>query len=806
LGLGIDFGLNFYLDNIQISNSSAGNSKLIDISRTTQLSVNVVRIEGIKEYCFTIVRWESYLFMNLNLKGWLKAINMRESTIKISESRFLNNGDTNNMGGGSISMLNSNLQVSNSSFVNNTAAIGGAIGFKCTSTLQCGLSLTNTTFTNNSATQEGGCIYYNYKRPSLLNITQQNSSAPYGSFIASYPVKIRIEGAASDQIEINNIGSGIRYPQILKLSLLDVDDQVMIQNNINQIIITPLDSTNSSILGFNSQLLKSGVSSFNNIIAVASPGKQNVKYQANWKAIDKTLISEVYGGQISDNLITMNFRYCQPGEMKLGNTSCSEWAAGTYSLFWNSTSCISWLANTVWLGKEVISVNPRYWRRTTNSTMIVECQNGDACKGGYFKDKEHPVECASGYEGNLWSKCSLPTIRNNKSNGEKYMKVGNFKCQRCPDPLMNAIRVIGVGLLVFGFFMMLISINVRKTKESELSVLLRIMTNYLQLLTTSLSFSTSFPTSLTDLFLPVKSVGSSSDTFLSFDCFARDSELKGPFPSTAFLKLALSGLLPIMIFLLVALIWLIVRWMKKSFVPNMERYLAISFISILFLLHPKLTEQSLGVFEWVDIDNGIRKASIDTDLDWYSKEHLKWCLGLGVPILVIWILGLPLVALFLMSRNIKNEDSKVSKYFLILYQGLRRKHFYWEFINSSRKIAILLIFSQMKRFDAFTAVIVLTITFRIQVAIQPYKDSHNNEVEILAVLAGMMTIASGVIFSTAESEATLNLLILIVVILFNVKFIFEWIYLLFICMSHKYEVLKKIAVFLSIILMKKKVT
>lgn len=112
----------------------------------------------------------------------------------------------------------------------------------------------------------------------------------------------------------------------------------------------------------------------------------------------------------------------------------------------------------------------------------------------------------------------------------------------------------------------------------------------------------------------------------------------------------------------------------------------------------------------------------------------------------------------------------------------------------------------MKRFDAFTAVIVLTITFRIQVAIQPYKDSHNNEVEILAVLAGMMTIASGVIFSTAESEATLNLLILIVVILFNVKFIFEWIYLLFICMSHKYEVLKKIAVFLSIILMKKKVT
>lgn len=735
---------------------------------------------------------------NLSLKGCQKAIYIRDSSIRISESTFENSGDLNTIYGGSFSLMDSQLQVINSSFINNTAQNAGAIEFKCTSVVKWELNLTNVTFTNNSAVEEGGCIHYNYKRPILVNITQYNNTAQYGPFIASYPVKIRIEGSSTDQIKLDNVGSGVRIENTLKLSLLDFDNQVMIFNNKNQIILTPVDSSISSILGFNSKLLKNGVSSFDNIIAVSAPGKQNIQYQANCKAIDKTLILDIFGAPISDNLITMNFRFCKQGEMKLDVTQWTEWAAGTYSFLWNSSSWLSWLTNSVWLGKDVISVNPGYWRKTTNSTQIIECQNTEACKGGYFPTKENPVECKVGYQGNLCSECSM-------DNGEKYMKVGNFKCQKCPDPIMNAIRVIGVGLFVFMFFMMLIIINVMKTKESELSTLFRIMTNYLQLLTTSLSFNASFPSSMTDLFLPVKSVGSSSDTFLSFDCFSTDYEITGPFPSTVFLKLALSGILPIILFTLVVIIWIIVRWIRKRFVPNMERYLVISFISILFLLHPKLAEQSLEVFKWVDIDDGIRKVSIDTNIDCYSFEHLKWWLFLWVPILIVWVLGIPIIGLILLYKNIKKEDSKVSKYFLILYQGLIKKYFYWEFINSVRKLIILVIINLMQSFQILTAVIVLVITFRIQIAINPYKDPRNNEVEVLAILAGMMTISSGIIFSEEDSEDTLNLFIIIVVMIFNLKFILEWSYLLLACLSQKHNILKKVTAFLGILLLKKRV-
>ena len=161
---------------------------------------------------------------------------------------------------------------------------------------------------------------------------------------------------------------------------------------------------------------------------------------------------------------------------------------------------------------------------------------------------------------------------------------------------MNAIRVIGVGVIVFAFFMLLIIINVRKSKESNLSVLFRILANYLQLIFTSMTLTSSYPETLTSAFSVTEQVGGASQAFLSFDCFIKDSDIKGPFNSNAIFKVFLLLFLPFILFMLIAIIWLGVLLLKPKWVKSLERNLVISFISILFLLHPKLTEQSLGLF------------------------------------------------------------------------------------------------------------------------------------------------------------------------------------------------------------------
>ena len=188
-------------------------------------------------------------------------------------------------------------------------------------------------------------------------------------------------------------------------------------------------------------------------------------------------------------------------------------------------------------------------------------------------------------------------------------------CEKCPDPVLNAIRVFAVAIIVFMFFMLLIIINIRKNKESDISTLLRILTNYLQLLSTSLSSNIQYPNSLASMFYPADRVGSSSDTFLSFDCFFTDIEVTGPFPSNTFFKLFLMALLPVILFMIISAIWVVVYFIKHKWVPELKRNIAISFISIILLLHPTLAGNSLSIFQCVEIDDDMNKVRIYTEMD-----------------------------------------------------------------------------------------------------------------------------------------------------------------------------------------------
>lgn len=200
-------------------------------------------------------------------------------------------------------------------------------------------------------------------------------------------------------------------------------------------------------------------------------------------------------------------------------------------------------------------------------------------------------------------------------NGEKYQRVSDYDCLKCPDQVLNAIRVIGVGLLVFLFLMGLIILNIRKRKDSPVSVLSRIFTNYLQLIATSLTFELQFPEALIDVLGPINALGSSNQSFLSFDCFISDYEVTGPFPSNSVLKLFMLSLLPIALFILVALIWIVIKITIYKWVPELKRNLAISFISIVFFLHPTMAYNSLSIFQCVDVDDDVAKVRIYTEME-----------------------------------------------------------------------------------------------------------------------------------------------------------------------------------------------
>lgn len=150
------------------------------------------------------------------------------------------------------------------------------------------------------------------------------------------------------------------------------------------------------------------------------------------------------------------------------------------------------------------------------------------------------------------------------------------------------------------------------------------------------------------------------------------------------------------------------------------------------------------------------------------------------------------------------DETHVQRYLLILYQGLKNKVFYWELVNTIRKILMIsvnvLMSTQPLIYSATTAVIILVILLRIQIRLQPYKLDYNNKLEIEAVITGTATLFAGVLFITENDEfAELVLVILMIVIMFNIKFFLLWLLCMTSTVAHKHEFFRSFYNMLSIV-------
>lgn len=152
--------------------------------------------------------------------------------------------------------------------------------------------------------------------------------------------------------------------------------------------------------------------------------------------------------------------------------------------------------------------------------------------------------------------------------------------------------------------------------------------------------------------------------------------------------------------------------------------------------------------------------------------------------IIVWVLGAPFLVLAILIKNRNHlEEPYMKRYFLVLYQGLKRKAFYWEFVNTVRKILMPAFNVFLSTFNPFyramVAIIVLVALFRFQEHMHPYKLEENNQIEMLAIITGLITLFGAIIFISQSDTSVvfLQLFALIAIIFMNIYFILRWIHL-----------------------------
>ena len=218
------------------------------------------------------------------------------------------------------------------------------------------------------------------------------------------------------------------------------------------------------------------------------------------------------------------------------------------------------------------------------------------------------------------------------------------------------------------------------------------------------------------------------------------------------------AVLPIIASLLCVLVWLLLSKFKK--IKDLVKKMKASIVILLYLLWPGLSSETFSLFACRDVC-GESRLRADINEPCYVKDgrHSLFAYALGIPMTLIYVIGLPLLALILVirvQRRSKEQGRALHKMkghyvFGLFYSAYHPDVWWWEITVALRKIIISLIgvfggsMGQMQvHLTAYLMVIIMLLT----AIVRPFGDHHLLHcLDLFALAAVWMTLWSGSVFN-----------------------------------------------------------
>ena len=204
-------------------------------------------------------------------------------------------------------------------------------------------------------------------------------------------------------------------------------------------------------------------------------------------------------------------------------------------------------------------------------------------------------------------------------------------------------------------------------------------------------------------------------------------------------------------------------WSSRTYV-NIKDKFVVTVCVLVYLFYPTLCKQAFGLFTCYKV-NGKRYLLADLEEECNSGRHYYYVIAVGIPQLIIFVIGLPLAGLYFLYRNRHRLDTlPVRARYGLFFGGYKSNRYYWEIFLIVRKVSVIAISSFGAAMDAemqsLILMMVLMICYGLQHIGQPFeitgeeKTRHRIlpglELAVLSML--MMTLWAGLMmFKLNES-------------------------------------------------------
>ena len=211
-------------------------------------------------------------------------------------------------------------------------------------------------------------------------------------------------------------------------------------------------------------------------------------------------------------------------------------------------------------------------------------------------------------------------------------------------------------------------------------------------------------------------------------------------------------------------------------------------ITCLYLLYPTLTRSTFKLVACQTVGCN-RYLQMDLDLECWDEVHIPWVILLFIPALIVYVLGLPLGALYFLRKHRFNLDDKIPRFhFGILYLGFRHECYYWEVLTALRKTSIICVAVFLTaagtEVQALTGSFINLVALLLHMNFRPYirvTESHDTLqlAEMWALVVSFTTLWMGLFFfqESVSNDKPFSMFLTVVLLVANCIYViiaFRW--------------------------------
>jgi len=377
----------------------------------------------------------------------------------------------------------------------------------------------------------------------------------------------------------------------------------------------------------------------------------------------------------------------------------------------------------------------------------------------YFADKgkNHDLaDCTS--TGNCTERCNTGYANQSFLCGQCAYNFSHDgltgRCKSCPDPALNTlVAIVGVVLGLIGLFVYIQITLSDGGRLDESDGVKSIGLSFIQLISLLINFPIAWPPIFVAIFQVGGAITVLGQHLVNLKCMFLDMT-----DGDVFFRLQLLwGIAPPILIGLCVLTWWVVSQTCFKSMEDVTVKMKSSCVALLYLLWPSLSSQTFSMFACRSVcDESVAFLRADLEVMCWHGEHASYALSLGMPMLLLYVLGLPLAA-FLRVRQMHQELAKNAadvRVYGMFYTAFREETWWWEGTVAGRKIVIAMIGvfgAEMESMQVHLTAMLVFLIVLVTAQVRPFGGLKNgllHRLEMFSLMATFLTLWAGSVFNT----------------------------------------------------------